>query len=149
VASNVAPGAGSWFKFTFGYTTYNGGIGNSQQEEPWNTYPPEVKNPEEINSFTEHGQVVSHRLIRISPNDTITTKGDGNRTADPWHVSTRNIIGGVVAAPRRLGYLLTYLRLSEGAASILLALLCLWQIWGLAGELSAERPRGAALAGPG
>ena len=47
VASNLAPGAGSWFKFTFGYTTYHGGIGNSQEEMPFNTYPPEVK-PEEV-----------------------------------------------------------------------------------------------------
>ena len=43
VASNVSPGAGSWFKFTFGYTTYKGGIGNDQQEEAWNSYPPEAK----------------------------------------------------------------------------------------------------------
>ena len=42
IGSNISPGAGSYFKFTFGYTTYKGGIGNSQQEQPWNTYPPEV-----------------------------------------------------------------------------------------------------------
>jgi hypothetical protein len=47
VASNLAPGAGSWFKFTFGYTTHKGGIGNSQEEMPFNTYPPEVE-PSEI-----------------------------------------------------------------------------------------------------
>lgn len=43
VASNLSPGAGSWLKFTFGYTTYKGGIGNSQEEMPFNTYPPEVE----------------------------------------------------------------------------------------------------------
>ena len=43
----MAPGAGSWFKFTFGYTTYHNGIGNSQEEMPFNTYPPEVE-PSEI-----------------------------------------------------------------------------------------------------
>jgi hypothetical protein len=47
IASNVGPGAGSWFKFTFGYTTHNGGIGNSQEEMPFNAYPPEVK-PEDV-----------------------------------------------------------------------------------------------------
>ena len=41
VASNVAPGAGSWFKFTFGYTTYEGGIGNKSEEGPFNPYPGE------------------------------------------------------------------------------------------------------------
>jgi hypothetical protein len=45
VASNVSPGAGGYFRFTFGYTTYKGGIGNAQQEQPWNVYPPEE--PEE------------------------------------------------------------------------------------------------------
>ncbi|HEY2480311.1 MAG TPA: hypothetical protein VGI17_16475 [Solirubrobacterales bacterium] len=43
VASNVSPGASSWFKFQFGYTTYKGGIGNSQEEMPFNSYPPEVE----------------------------------------------------------------------------------------------------------
>jgi len=100
----------------------------------------------QVISFEEHGEVVSHRLLAVHPDGTITTKGDGNRTADPWHLPTGNIIGGVVAAPPRLGFLLTYLRLPVGAASILLALLCLWQIWGLAGELSGERPRGVAVA---
>ncbi len=90
----------------------------------------------EVISFVEHGNVVSHRLMAINPNGTITTKGDANRTADPWHVPTSAVIGGVVAAPRKLGYLLTYVRSPQGAASILLALLCLWQIWALAGILS-------------
>lgn len=94
----------------------------------------------EVISFVEHGNVVSHRLIAIHPNGTITTKGDGNRTADPWHVPTSNIIGGVVAAPRHLGYLLTYVRSPQGAASILMALLCLWQVWALAGEVSEKAP---------
>lgn len=89
----------------------------------------------EVVSFVEHGNVVSHRLMAIHPNGTITTKGDGNRTADPWHVPVSHIIGGVVAAPRHLGYLLTYIRSPEGAASILVALLCLWQVWALAGAV--------------
>ncbi len=92
----------------------------------------------QVISFTVHGEVVSHRLIAINPNGTITTKGDANRTADPWHVPVSSIIGGVVAAPRRLGYLLTYVKTPQGGASILVALLCLWQIWALAGDLSPE-----------
>lgn len=47
IASNLSPGAGSWFKFTFGYTTHHGGIGNSQEEMPFNAYPPEVE-PDEV-----------------------------------------------------------------------------------------------------
>ena len=102
----------------------------------------------QVVSFVEHGNVVSHRLIAVHPNGTITTKGDANPTADPWHVPVSNIIGGVVAAPRHLGYLLTYLRLPEGAASILLALLCLWQIWGLAGAFTPTADRGPDPIGP-
>lgn len=94
----------------------------------------------EVVSFVEHGNVVSHRLLAIHPDGTITTKGDGNRTADPWHVPVSNIIGGVVAAPRHLGYLLTYVRSPEGAASIVVGLLCLWQVWALAGEFSGKDP---------
>ncbi len=89
----------------------------------------------EVVSFTEHGEVVSHRLIAIRPDGTIVTKGDANRTIDPWHVPASNIIGGVVAAPRHLGYLLTYVKTPAGAMSILLTLLCLWQIWALAGDV--------------
>lgn len=89
----------------------------------------------QVVSFTEHGEVVSHRLMAIRPDGTIVTKGDANPTIDPWHVPASNIIGGVVAAPRHLGYLLTYMKTPQGAMSILATLLCLWQIWALAGDL--------------
>ena len=92
----------------------------------------------QVISFTVHGAVVSHRLIAIDPNGTITTKGDANRTADPWHVPVSNVIGGVVAAPRHLGYLLTYVKTPAGCASIVAALLCLWQIWALAGDFGRD-----------
>lgn len=92
----------------------------------------------QVISFTVHGEVVSHRLMAIHPDGTITTKGDGNRTADPWRVPTSKIIGGVVAAPRHLGYLLTYVKTPLGAASILVALICVWQIWGLSAALVPE-----------
>jgi signal peptidase len=102
----------------------------------------------EVVSFTENGEVVSHRLMAIKPDGTIVTKGDANRTIDPWHVPASNIIGGVVAAPRHLGYLLTYVKTPEGGASILIAFLCLWQIWALAGEIGqAEASEGALNAG--
>lgn len=61
VGSNVAPGAGSYFKFTFGYSTYKGGIGNAQQEMPFNAYPPEVA-PEEIEGSGLPYQVVATQV---------------------------------------------------------------------------------------
>lgn len=95
----------------------------------------------QVVSFTVHGEVVSHRLMAIHPDGTITTKGDANRTVDPWRVPASNVIGGVVAAPRHLGYLLTYVKTPQGGASILVAFLCLWQIWALSGELATGDQR--------
>lgn len=45
VGSNIAPGAGGYFRFTF---AYSGKLSSpAAEEQPWNTYPPEVK-PEDI-----------------------------------------------------------------------------------------------------
>ena len=99
----------------------------------------------QVISFTEHGTVVSHRLMAIAPDGRITTKGDANRTVDPWHVPVSNVIGGVVAAPRHLGYLLVYLKTLPGGASVLIALLCLWQIWALAGGFAGDESGEVAL----
>ncbi len=99
----------------------------------------------DVISFVEHGTVVSHRLIAIEPNGTITTKGDANRTVDPWHVPVGNIVGRVVAAPHRVGYLLTYVKTPAGCASLVVTMLCLWQIWALAAGIS---PRAVDGAGP-
>jgi len=85
----------------------------------------------EVVSFRVNGEIVTHRLVAINANGTITTKGDANRTDDPWHPPVANIIGGVVAAPRYLGYWLMYARNPFGFASVLLMLLVLWQIWTL------------------
>lgn len=90
----------------------------------------------DVISFIEHGTVVSHRLVAIKPNGTITTKGDANRTVDPWHVPVGNIVGRVVAAPHRVGYLLTYMKTPAGCASLVVTMLCLCQIWALAAGIS-------------
>ncbi len=61
----------------------------------------------QVVTFVEDGNVVTHRLMSMSAAGLTTTKGDANRTDDPWHVSKREIIGGVVAAPRQIGYWLS------------------------------------------
>jgi len=90
-------------------------------------------------SFYEHGGVITHRLIAIHSDGTIDTKGDANATIDPWHVSTKAIIGEVVASPAHLGYWLVYLRNPLGLLSILVAAVACWQIWNFTGAAS---PRG-------
>jgi len=100
----------------------------------------------DVVSFTVHGAVVTHRLIAIHSDGTIETKGDANRSADPWHVPVAGIVGRVVAAPHRAGYLLTYVKTPAGCASIVVALLCLWQIWAVAVGLSPKGPDSSTLA---
>lgn len=99
----------------------------------------------DVISFVEHGTVVTHRLMAINPDGTIRTKGDANRTADPWRVPVGSIVGRVVAAPHRVGYLLTYMKTPAGCASLVLTMLCLWQIWALAAGVSPGVADGAAL----
>ncbi|HET7060136.1 MAG TPA: signal peptidase I [Candidatus Saccharimonadales bacterium] len=101
----------------------------------------------QVISFKIHGEVVTHRLVAINPNGTITTKGDANRTADPWHPPTSNIIGSVVAAPHLVGFYLTYVKNPIGIVSIFLGLICLWLIfdlWFMAGQLD-KNPADKAL----
>ncbi|GAB3035694.1 hypothetical protein GCM10027052_12110 [Parafrigoribacterium mesophilum] len=85
-------------------------------------------------SFYLNGGVVTHRLVGISPDGTIDTKGDANATVDPWHVDTSAIIGGVVAAPAELGYWITFFKNPAGLASMLFIVLACWQIWSIAGK---------------
>ncbi len=82
--------------------------------------------------------VVTHRLMSVGPDGTITTKGDANRTADPWHVPLRSIIGGVVAAPHLVGWGIVYMQQTLGWASLLLALACIGLIWSIAKELELK-----------
>jgi signal peptidase len=93
----------------------------------------------DVVSFKVHGTIVTHRLKAVHPNGTITTKGDANETADPWHVPKSNIIGQVVASPRLLGYFLAYVRNPLGLASIAAILLFVWLI---GRELFRKKPNG-------
>jgi len=85
----------------------------------------------QVVTFTEDGETVTHRLISINAAGLITTKGDANATADPWHPPKSDIIGGVVATMPKVGYWLVYLKSPLGAGSVLLAMLAIWQIWAL------------------
>jgi signal peptidase I len=92
----------------------------------------------QVVTFVENGETVTHRLVSIDANGIITTKGDANATADPWHVPQSQIIGGVVKTVPELGYWLVYLRHPYGLVSIVLAMLVIWQIWALGSTVSAD-----------
>jgi signal peptidase len=93
----------------------------------------------QVITFVEDGQTVTHRLVSINANGIITTKGDANATADPWHVPKSQIIGGVVTTVPEVGYWLVYLKHPLGLASVVLALLVVWQIWALGATVSEEK----------
>jgi signal peptidase I len=100
----------------------------------------------QVVTFTEDGLTVTHRLLSINAAGLITTKGDANATADPWHPPKSQIIGGVVATMPEVGYWLVYLKSPPGAASVLLAMLAIWQVWALGWTAS---PAAAPIPGPG
>jgi len=85
----------------------------------------------QVITFTASGETVTHRLISIDVDGIATTKGDGNTTVDPWAIPEHQIIGGVVAAPRQLGYWMVYLRQPMGSLSIVMAVLLWMQVWSL------------------
>ena len=93
----------------------------------------------QVITFTEDGLTVTHRLVSISAAGLTTTKGDANKTNDPWHVPKSQIIGGVVLAPRDVGYAITYLKDPLGLGSVLLAALFIWQISAM---MRTEEPKG-------
>jgi len=92
----------------------------------------------QVVSFRVHGETVTHRLVAIGHDGTIVTKGDADTSTDPWRVPRSSILGGVVLAPHFVGFALVYLRSPLGAASILLALLAVWQTVGLTRALQAS-----------
>ncbi len=93
----------------------------------------------QVVAYKYHGMVITHRLMSISPARRITTKGDANRSVDPWHVPQSHIIGSVVAAPHMVGYWITYAKNPIGLLSIILGFICLWLIVELFRENQALR----------
>jgi len=87
----------------------------------------------QVITFTASGQRTTHRLVSINADGFAITKGDANETADPWRIPPGQIIGGVVAAPRELGYWIVYLRNPVGLASVLVSVVGTWQIWAIFG----------------
>jgi signal peptidase len=86
----------------------------------------------QVVSFETPDGVVTHRLKAIRSDGVITTKGDANATADPYELTTKAIVGQVVASPRMVGYWLVFLKNPLGLATVLLGALVLWQLWSLA-----------------
>jgi signal peptidase I len=90
----------------------------------------------QVISYQSANGVVTHRLVRRTADGMLVTKGDANRTVDPGAVAPSSVVGGVVAAPRMLGYWLMYLKNPAGLASLFMTIVCLWLIFSTTNELS-------------
>lgn len=89
-------------------------------------------------SFTHNGEVITHRLASIDSSGTFATKGDANKTADPWVVNPPDTIGGVVASVPQLGYWLVYLKTIPGLGSLVVAIIGVCLLWSIAREFDDD-----------
>ena len=93
----------------------------------------------QVISYRTPNGVVTHRLVETLPDGRLQTKGDANRTEDPYTVRPSNVIGGVVAAPRKLGYWLVYFKNPAGLASLFLSVILLGLVYSLPSDLARRK----------
>ena len=96
--------------------------------------------------------VVTHRVRDITAAGLIHTKGDGNGAADVWDIRPDQVSGVVIAGIPLAGYVVVFLQQPAGIASVMLAVLAMWLLWGLffapaaaeegVAEKSSSEPRG-------
>ena len=96
----------------------------------------------QVISFRTQNGVVTHRLIKRGSDGSLVTKGDANRTADPWSLRTTQVIGGVLAAPRMLGYWLQYLKNPAGVGSLAMTIICFWLFYSITVGFAERRQLG-------
>jgi len=89
----------------------------------------------QVITFYSPNGIVSHRFVKRDSDGTIVTKGDANETADPSSTPPDKIIGGVVAAPKSIGYWLVYFQNPYGIASLVMAIVCLWLLYSITEDL--------------
>jgi signal peptidase len=83
----------------------------------------------QVITFHKNDELVSHRLIAINADGSLTTKGDANDSADPSPVDPGDVIGGVTGSPPGVGFWVEYLRNPLTIVSFLLWILCGWYLW--------------------
>jgi signal peptidase I len=85
----------------------------------------------DVITFSDGGAITTHRYLGTRADGTLITKGDANRTKDPFAVRPANVRGTVVASADKLGWLIIYLRQPTGVLSLLIAPLAVWLAWGI------------------
>lgn len=83
----------------------------------------------QVITFHKQDELVTHRLVKVNADGTLTTKGDANASADPSTTSAADVIGGVVYAPEGVGFWVMYWRNPLTVMSLILWVLMVWFIW--------------------
>jgi signal peptidase I len=91
---------------------------------------PDLRRGEVVTFRLADGGLVTHRVHAIR-GDAVKTKGDANRTPDPWTVAPDQVVGTVRHTLPRMGYVMVYLQQPAGIGSLVSALLALFLAWQL------------------
>jgi signal peptidase len=92
---------------------------------------PSAVHPGEVVTFTVHSgpdRVVTHRVASVGQGE-IHTKGDANRTPDPWTLELSQVVGSKLLTLPYGGYVVVYLQHPQGIASVLTALIAMILLW--------------------
>lgn len=109
---------------------------------------PRALHPGEMITFRYNSgpdRVITHRLVSDNAG-VIRTKGDANKSPDPWKLSASQVAGTPVMVLPALGYLLVYLRQPTGAASMVTFVLMIMLLWDLC--FAANDPEGRRASRP-
>jgi hypothetical protein len=99
-----------------------------------------------VTYLTETGSSVTHRVVAVSEEGLLTTRGDANNADDSLPVDPANVVGAVVLVVPGAGTALGWLATPAGAASaaaLVAALLFLWWAVASGGKGKAPAPEGA------
>ncbi|MDJ0323775.1 signal peptidase I [Cryobacterium sp. PH31-AA6] len=83
----------------------------------------------QVITFRKQDELVTHRLVSVNADGTLTTKGDANTSADPSTPVPADVIGGVIYAPRGLGFWVMYFHNPLTIASLVLWAVVSWLLW--------------------
>ena len=92
-------------------------------------------------TFRTHEGLVTHRVAaRVTGG--LQTKGDANRSVDPWTLPPQNVVGEVVGGVTRGGYVLVFLHQPTGVPSLVLLVISVTLAWHVFfGATSDQEPR--------
>jgi signal peptidase len=106
-----------------------------------------------VTYLTETGSSVTHRVVAVSDEGLLTTRGDANNVDDSQPVEPANVVGAVVLVLPGVGLVLNWLATPTGAGAVALLVVALFLLcWAVSGGKGkhdadpAEKPAGRAAA---